>query len=242
MEAYDNALVNNMMAQEAFRRNFGNLQADGTYQVDAAWQSACSYASTIGAFVGILICGQIQPRLGYRWCIIMSLVMITCFIFVSFFAETLPVLFAGQFLIGLPFGFYNCLAQAYASEIAPLPLRGIFTMYNQSCWCTGQLLTAGILYGFRNGTTKVSPKCKVVEAVLTSVVVQDPIRDPMGLATSPNLHPLVRTRVAVVAGPKWPTGRSRPIYPSSRRSRRSPKPAGRDRDDAAYDRYRGQGD
>lgn len=83
-------------------------------------------------------------------------VRITCFIFVTFFAESLPVLFAGQFLIGLPFGFYNCLAQAYASEIAPLPLRGIFTMYNQSCWCTGQLLTAGILYGFRNGTTKVS--------------------------------------------------------------------------------------
>ena len=81
---------------------------------------------------------------------------ITAFIFVSFFAETLPVLFAGQFLIGLPFGFYNCLAQAYASEIAPLPLRGLFTMYNQSCWCTGQLLTAGILFGFRNGTTKVS--------------------------------------------------------------------------------------
>lgn len=48
MEAYDNALVNNMMAQPAFQRHFGEELTDGTYQVPAAWQSACSYASTVG--------------------------------------------------------------------------------------------------------------------------------------------------------------------------------------------------
>ena len=144
-----------MMAQPAFQRHFGEQLADGSYQVPPAWKSACSYASTAGAFIGILACGFLQPRLGYKKLMICSLLAMIAFIFIPFFAETLPIMLVGQLLCGVPWGFYNAIAQAYASEIAPLPLRGIFTMYNQSCWCTGQLITAGILYGFRNGNTKV---------------------------------------------------------------------------------------
>ncbi|BEI82033.1 hypothetical protein CcaverHIS002_0211930 [Cutaneotrichosporon cavernicola] len=158
MEAYDAALVSNLMAQPAFQRHFGQPLGDGTYQVPPAWQSACNYASTIGAFVGILICGYVQPHLGYKKTMIGALVAMTCFIFVTFFAETLPVLFVGQFLAGLPWGFYNAIAQAYASEIVPLPLRAHATMWNQVCWCVGQLMTSGILFGFRNGTSKWSYK------------------------------------------------------------------------------------
>ncbi|OCF33722.1 hypothetical protein I316_04434 [Kwoniella heveanensis BCC8398] len=154
MEAYDNALIGNFMAQPAFQKHFGVPVGDGTYQVETPWQGALNNASTIGAFIGILICGYIQPKLGYKKTILGSLVAMVALIFIPFFAETLPVLLVGQLLCGLPWGFYNALAQAYGSEIAPLPLRGLFTMYNQSCWCTGQFITAGILYSFRNGTTK----------------------------------------------------------------------------------------
>ena len=153
-------LIGNLMAQPSFQKQFGQPVGDGTYQVPAAWQSACNYASTIGAFVGILICGQVQPIFGYKKCTLVSLVVVTGFIFITFFASTLPVLFAGEFLLGLPFGFYNAIAQAYASEIAPTPLRGMFTMYNQMCWSTGQLLAAGILYVFSENSTKVRRKTK----------------------------------------------------------------------------------
>lgn len=158
MEAYDNSLISNLMAQPAFQQHFGVPVGDGTYQIPPAWQSACNQAATIGAFIGILLCGYIQPKIGYKKTILGSLVFIIATIFVVFFANTLPMLFAGELLIGLPFGFYNAIAQAYASEIAPLPLRGLFTMFNQSCWCTGQFITVGILYGFRNGTSKMSYK------------------------------------------------------------------------------------
>lgn len=97
----------------------------------------------------------IQPHLGYKKTLIGALVAQIAFIFAVFFAETLPVLFVGQFLCGLPWGAFNAIAQAYGSEIAPLPLRGMYTMYNQSCWCTGQLITSAILYAFREGTSKV---------------------------------------------------------------------------------------
>lgn len=158
MEAYDAALIANLMAQPAFQRHYGQPVGDGTYQVEPAWQSAVNYASTIGAFVGIIICGYVQPHLGYKKTLIGALVAQVAFIFVVFFAETLPVLFVGQFLCGLPWGSFNAIAQAYGSEIAPISLRGIFTMYNQSCWCTGQLITSGILYAFREGTSKVSAR------------------------------------------------------------------------------------
>lgn len=109
MEAYDNALIGNLMAQPAFQKRYGQQLPDGTYQVPTAWQSACNYASTIGAFIGILICGYIQPKFGYKKCLLGSLVIIVGFIFIPFFAESLPMLFAGQLLIGLPFGFYNAM-------------------------------------------------------------------------------------------------------------------------------------
>lgn len=154
MEAYDAALIGNLMAQPAFARHYGVLAGDGTYQVEPAWQSACNNAATIGSFVGILVCGYVQPIFGYKKVIIAALVMMIAAIFIPFFAETIEVMFAGQLICGIPWGFYNAIAQAYASEVAPLPLRGIFTGFNQMCWCTGQLITAGILYAFRNGTEK----------------------------------------------------------------------------------------
>lgn len=156
MEAYDNALIGNLMAQPAFAKKFGEPVGDGTYQVTPPWQGACNNASTIGAFIGILICGYVQPIFGYKKTILASLAFMIAAIFIPFFAESIEVMFVGQLICGLPWGFYNAIAQAYASEIAPLPLRGIFTMYNQMCWCTGQFITSGILYNFRDGTSKVS--------------------------------------------------------------------------------------
>lgn len=100
MEAYDAALIGNLMAQPAFQKHFGQPVGDGTYQVPPAWQSACNYASTIGAFVGIIMCGYVQPHLGYKWTLIGALVAMIGFIFIPFFSETLPMLFAGQFLCG----------------------------------------------------------------------------------------------------------------------------------------------
>ncbi|KAM0747022.1 sugar transporter [Meredithblackwellia eburnea MCA 4105] len=144
MEGYDLALVSNLMAQPAFSKHYG-IPIPGEpnkYAVPAAWQSALNQASTIGAFFGILLCGYIQPKIGYRKSILIALVAMVAVIFITFFAPDVKVLFIGQLLSGLPFGWYNALAQSYASELAPLPL----------------FITFGILYTFRNGSDKWSYK------------------------------------------------------------------------------------
>lgn len=76
------------------------------YQIPARWQTVLSQAANIGGFVGILICGRVAPRLGYRWTIIGALACMNAFIFLTFFATSLGMLLAGELLLGLTWGFF----------------------------------------------------------------------------------------------------------------------------------------
>lgn len=107
MESYDLCLLGNLLAMPAFRQHFGHfVDEEHGYQLDPAWQTGVQQASTVGAFVGILICGQIVEPLGYRRTTLIGLVGMMAAIFLTFFAETLPVLMVGEFLCGVPWGFF----------------------------------------------------------------------------------------------------------------------------------------
>ena len=100
-------LMGNLLAMPAFREHYGRYvdEASG-YQLVPGWQTAISQASVVGAFVGILICGQIVEPLGYRKTTLLGLVLMIGAIFATFFAETVAVLLVGQFLCGVPWGFF----------------------------------------------------------------------------------------------------------------------------------------
>lgn len=98
----------------------------------------------IGAFAN----GYFTQRFGYRQVILVSLFAICAFVFISFFAPSLPVLIVGQFLCGIPWGVFATTAPAYASEVCPLALRGYLTIYVNLCWAFGQLISAGVQSGF----------------------------------------------------------------------------------------------
>ena len=107
MESYDLCLLGNLLAMPAFRKQFGYYvdEASG-YQLAASWQTGITQASTVGAFVGILICGQIVEPLGYRRTTLIGLVLMIGAVFLTFFSETLPVLLVGEFCCGVPWGFF----------------------------------------------------------------------------------------------------------------------------------------
>jgi MFS family permease len=48
------------------------------------------------------------------------------------------MLLMGGFLMGIPFGAFACLGEAFASEICPMSLRGYLTGYVNICWCIGE--------------------------------------------------------------------------------------------------------
>ena len=74
-------------------------------------------------------------------------ILTTGFIFIQFFARSLPVLLAGELLGGLVLGTYAVIAPAYASEVCPVALRGVLTSYINLCFVIGQLIANGVIAG-----------------------------------------------------------------------------------------------
>jgi len=154
MEGYDTYLLGNFYALPSFARKYGQPAAivDGvqTYQVPPSWQSALGNGSAAAQIIGLFINGIVSERIGYRWTMIGGLLMITAFIFITFFAVNVQMLLAGYVLSGLPWGVFQTLTTTYAAEVTPVSLRPYLTTYVNLCWVIGQLIAAGILKGFVN--------------------------------------------------------------------------------------------
>jgi SP family general alpha glucoside:H+ symporter-like MFS transporter len=89
--------------------------------------------------------GFLVNRFGQRNTIVGSLIALSCFIFIVFFASSKEVLLVGQILCGLPWGVFATSAPAYASEMLPMVLRVYFTSWANMCFIIGQFLAAGVL-------------------------------------------------------------------------------------------------
>jgi len=88
----------------AFQRKYGVPIGDGKYSITAAWQSGLSNGANVGEIIGLMFTGYLAERFGYRKTICGALIMVVCFIFITFFAPTIEVLLVGEILCGLPWG------------------------------------------------------------------------------------------------------------------------------------------
>lgn len=131
----------------------------------------------MGAFFGVLVNGILVTKYGMKRVILGGLIVLSCFVFMTFFAPSAGVLLAGELLCGLPWGVFATIAPAYASEVLPIPLRVYLTSYTNMCFVStrcstrqevylidisclvqiiGQLIAAGVLDGLVNNTTQWS--------------------------------------------------------------------------------------
>jgi len=154
MEGYDVVLINSFLAQKSFSRKYGDyIASSDSYQISAPWQAGLTNAISVGTIIGAFANGYFTQRLGYRKVLLASLVAMTGFVFITFFAPNLPVLLVGELLCGIPWGVFATMAPAYASEVCPLALRGYLTVYVNICWAFGQLISAGVQSGFSDNNT-----------------------------------------------------------------------------------------
>lgn len=153
MESFDMFLNTNFVALTHFKETFG-VGPTGDKSIPTSWQSALFQSGQCGAFVGVYLAGPITNRIGYRWTTILGLVLMNATIFISFFANSLTVLVIGQAFEGVPWGFFIANSPAYASEVAPLPLRAAVTATLQMSWSIGSIIVAGVTYGTNNMDTK----------------------------------------------------------------------------------------
>lgn len=107
--------------------------------------AALGNASGIGAFFGTLLNGHLVSLFGQKRVLIGALIILSFFIFMTFFAPNIGVLVAGEFLCGFPWGVFATVAPAYSSEVLPMALRVYFSSWVNQCFIIGQLLSAGVL-------------------------------------------------------------------------------------------------
>ncbi|KIV88862.1 hypothetical protein, variant 1 [Exophiala mesophila] len=146
MCAFDPQLLGQLYATPAFQRDFGYLY-DGGYIISAPWQTGLSMGSPIGQVVGALFAAYPMEWYGRKKTFGACVILTSAFIFIQFFARSLPVLLVGELLGGLVLGCYAVIAPAYASEVCPLALRGVLTSCTNICFVTGQLLANGVNAG-----------------------------------------------------------------------------------------------
>lgn len=147
MEGYDLALLGSMYASPAFNQKFGVQGSDGKWAVPASWQSGLSNGARCGEVIGLLINGFVSERLGYRRTMICALATITAVIFLFFFAVNVQMLLAAEILAGIPWGIFQTLPAAYASEVCPVILRPYLTTFINMCWVFGQFVAVGVNRG-----------------------------------------------------------------------------------------------
>ena len=129
MEGYSTILVPNLFAMDPFRRQFGNRLPNGTYEISANWQSALVNGGLAGQILGLFATGTVAERIGYRHTLMLGLMAMNTFILVTFFATSKEVLLAGQCLLGMPWGMFQCISTVYAADVCPVALRAYLTTY-----------------------------------------------------------------------------------------------------------------
>jgi SP family general alpha glucoside:H+ symporter-like MFS transporter len=147
MESYDVFLIGNFVALPAFKLKFGVPVAGQEYGViETKWQSALQVSGQLGALIGVFVAGPLTSRIGYRYATLVGLMLLNAFIFIFYFANSLPVIFAAQILEGIPWGIFIANAPAYCSEIVPLRLRAPATQMLQMFWAIGSIIVGAVTY------------------------------------------------------------------------------------------------
>ncbi|KAF2829258.1 maltose permease MAL61 [Ophiobolus disseminans] len=149
MESYCVFLMGNFIALPAFANDYGVYSpVKDKFVIVASWQSALQMGGPVGAIIGVCLAGPLTSRIGYRWATITGLMLLNVFILVFYFAKSLPVMFVGQLLEGIPWGIFIANAPAYCSEITPIQLRAPATQMLQMFWAIGAIIVGGVTYHF----------------------------------------------------------------------------------------------
>lgn len=133
MEGYDTTLIGSFFAYPAFREKYGTYSAAAGWQLSAQWQAGISDIQAVGNLIGALANGYFTDKYGHRKVMMVNLVLMTGFVFITFFAPNVTTLLIGAFFCSIPWGVFATMGPAYAAEVCPLVLRGYLTAYVNLC-------------------------------------------------------------------------------------------------------------
>ncbi|EXJ90558.1 hypothetical protein A1O1_03661 [Capronia coronata CBS 617.96] len=162
MEGYDTTLINSFYAFPIFRRSYGvPLKPEAPpgqkdFQISPAWQTGLTNAAVAGEILGLMLNGFLTDRFGYHKTMVGTLLWMSLFVFLAFFAVNIKMLAAAQVLCGLPWGVFQTLSTTYAAEVMPMALRAYLTSNVNMCWLIGQLCGVGVIRGLIHNNSEWS--------------------------------------------------------------------------------------
>lgn len=146
---YDQTVMGAYYALPAFQQHYGRF-VGGKWVIEAKWQSAISMAGYLGQICGGLgVAAWPLDRFGPRRTLSAAVLGITGCIFIQFFSDSIEVLYVGELLQGLISGSFIVICVSYASELAPLALRGILSSYANLCAVMGQFIGTGVTFALQ---------------------------------------------------------------------------------------------
>ncbi|KAK0716486.1 hypothetical protein B0T21DRAFT_386781 [Apiosordaria backusii] len=148
MEGYGLALMTYLFALPAFNEKYGVLQPNGEYEVEYIWKVLLPLTAQIGSIIGIFVTTPSTKWFGYKWTTLLMLLLSAALVAMPFFAPNIMILCVGFLLQGIPWGVFQVVSPAYASEVSTIQLRPILTTWNNLCWVIGQMLAAAAIKGF----------------------------------------------------------------------------------------------
>ncbi|KAJ5698651.1 hypothetical protein N7462_000656 [Penicillium macrosclerotiorum] len=139
--SFENQASGNVTGIPEFRKDFGHYY-DGSWVLDAKWQSAFSGGPVASAVVGALCSGQIADAIGRKLTIFIALLISVAAVTLEFRATTNEMFFGGKFLNGFAVGALASVPVTYVGEITPLALRGVLTCLTALAYVIGPLVVA----------------------------------------------------------------------------------------------------
>ncbi|KAI6783917.1 uncharacterized protein J7T54_001793 [Emericellopsis cladophorae] len=148
----DGVIAGNLLAIPRFRKDYGVAFGEGeaaTYIIPATWQSLYGGVSQLAAIFGAISTGWMADKIGRRYTNMVFCCVSVVGVGIQYLSTSngsLGVLTAGKAVNGLPIGAWLVLGPLYASEVAPLQLRGWLTAMTNFIQFSGTLLFTGIMY------------------------------------------------------------------------------------------------
>lgn len=156
MAGFDPQLVGTLVAIPTFQKQFGVELADGSYVVQAKWQSAFNLGVPVGQVIGSLGVGWPMDKWGRKWTLA-GCCLITCIaVALQSSAQNKPQILIAELVNGVVLGAYPVIAPTYISEVTPVVFRGIGSAFINLSFVIGQFVASGILAGTQSMTDRWS--------------------------------------------------------------------------------------
>lgn len=124
--SFENQASGNVTGIPEFRKDFGHFY-EGSWVLDAKWQSAFSGGPVASAVVGALCSGQIADAVGRKMTIFGALLISVAAVTLEFRATTNEMFFGGKFLNGFAVGALASVPITYIGEVS-LILRKLISL------------------------------------------------------------------------------------------------------------------